>query len=159
MKNEIENTIKYLQKGKEKEIKIKIKLASQSVVEKYAEFIDSMVLFDRKRQELKVIIENMGSAMVDDDLNFNEKREKIKELESEKKEKEKELLEYGQNTILKDRFKILKKLLEKNLDPDDYTEDDYNMLLSEDFWNEDVDPSDLNSFMNDNILKDVKKNL
>jgi len=159
MKNEIENTIKYLQKGKEKEIKIKIKLASQSVVEKYAEFIDSMVLFDRKRQELKVIIENMGSAMVDDDLNFNEKREKIKELESEKKEKEKELLEYGQNTILKDRFKILKKLLEKNLDPDDYTEDDYNMLLNEDFWNEDVDPSDLNNFMNDNILKDVKKNL
>ena len=155
MKKEIDNVITYIEKGKEKTINIKIKISSQYIIERYAKFLDSMNKFDSLRNQLQVINENMGYTMRDDSLKFQEKREKLKEFETERKEKELEIVEFGNSTILKDRFGILRKYLEKNLDPDDYSEDEYNMLLSEEFWHEDVDPAVLNDFMNKNILKDL----
>ena len=154
MKKELDYELVYFEKGQEKTKKIKIFFASQKVQRDYGSWLSGAAQIMKLNEERTELIEDFGSLMVNKELSFADKREKMKALKALITLKNKEIIDLSGEDQLRSRFEITKRLLNDNgvIDED---------LLDYSFWDEKVEPHVSNEFLQLSIYKDhdLKKKL
>jgi len=154
MRKEIDFNVEYIVKGKELSKKVKIKFSSQKVQRDYGDWLAKAAEFQEINLNRKKALDEIGSIIINKDISMKDKKEQITVLNTEKDNEEKRMRAIGSENFIKDRFDIVKRLLEDNGVEDEE-------LLSYKFWDEKVDTNVQNEFLTRCIFKDhdLKKNL
>lgn len=142
MRKKINYTIEYREEGEDKEIVIAIDFISNRVLK---DFSNLVVLAD-EAQKAHNRISDISTIIAGEDLP-DDKREKLK---TESKECIDKIMEFNDNGYFEKRFEILQRILIDN----GYKED--NKIMSFDFWEDCVEPSEYLKFMTLAIYKDVE---
>ena len=146
MRNIVDYKVEFFDGKKEREVVFKIKRIPQSVLTEYSELSITINNVYKKSKRIGEIIDEMGSIIVNKD---DDAKQKIKDLKQEKKEIESEISSIDHKTFFETRHQLIKKLLEKNGITDE-------LYLSREFWEDYVDSTDLNTFLESVVYKDMQ---
>jgi hypothetical protein len=140
----VDYKLEYNEKGKDKCVTLKIKRIPQSVLLDYVEFAKIVAEVHDFSKTLSMLVDEIGTLIAQ---KKSDNKEKVKSLISEKERIEEHIRGIDSEKFFTDRFALIKKLLEKNGISDE-------KFLTREFWEEDVDVSDLNNFLETVIYKD-----
>jgi hypothetical protein len=141
----IDYKVEYFDGKKDAEVSFKIKRIPQSVLQEYSELSQVVADVMQKSQRLKTIVETMGDIVINKEPDA---KKKIAELQAEAKEIESSIKDIGASKFFDERYRLVRKLLEKNGVIDE-------KYLSKEFWNDDVDASILMDFLESVVYKDI----
>lgn len=148
MRKEITVKIPYFEKGKELEKDVKISFISNRVVRDYNQVMkrlnESLSYYGQINEANKAVADIIASK----DIKLMDKRNLAKPYGEEIKELKRKIKEADEDSILSDRFEIIKRILEDNdiKDPD---------LLLMKFWDDKTEASTSWSFLTQAVMKDT----
>ena len=141
MRKKVDLNLEYREEGEVKNIKISIDFISNRVVKEFSQLITEATTVSRAHSRIQDIQEIISKEKLT--------RQEMKDLKSEIKNLNNSILEFNNN----DYFSRRKLLLDRILIDNGYKNNE--MLMSDDFWEENVDPNDLMNFMYDAVYKDI----
>lgn len=149
MRKEIVYELTYFKKGQELKKRIPIKFISNRIYDLYADVAqnanDILILTERRKKA----IEKLAYLMIRKDKAILQRRSDAKPIKDELKEIEQKIKTNNGVDFLEQRFNLIKRILEDNGVED--TE-----LLSIDFWNDNVEPTEVWGFLTAAITKDTE---
>ena len=87
---------------------------------------------------------------IESEISSLKDKDRLKELEEERQICTDYIIDYGKTDLIEQRFKIIKRVLQDNGYNDDY-------IMNFEWWDTKVDPSDILTFINRCIFKDIDK--
>jgi len=146
MRKEIKHKLQYREEGEQKEIGIKIDFISNRNLKT---FTDSNLKASNAAaawNRMSILVELLAIEKADKADGY---KDAIKKYESEWKDLNESLLEFNKNNFFGDRIELVKKILVDN----GYKEN--KLLMNDDFWDINVDPSDFADFLQSAVYKDI----
>lgn len=147
MKKSVKLEIPYYDRDTKKERvkEVTIKRIFNWASEKHQEMTDEALKAQEKYNNIKELIKKTNDLFEKMPDNW---KEIIKDLEEEIKKQTEEIKEYKRSGFFKERFNLIKGILEDNevTDPD---------LLNYDFWHRKVEPDVLVTFLAKAVYKDI----
>ena len=145
MKDTVDVVIKYYEKGEVKETPLTVKFVSNKVSRDFGELMKRVGKVKDDWDENQELISNNAKLRIERPEDWKAKIEKNDE---RLKEIAKSILNVSKSDFFQERFEIMKRILEDNGIKDE-------TLLSFDFWDENVDPTDMMDIMASIIYKDL----
>ena len=149
MRKTVNYELTYFKKGEELKKIVPIKFVSNRIYDWYSDIMDRTNKLQGLVAQRKKLIEDLAMVIVDKDVSILKRREKSKPIKAELKEVEKQISECDSKDFVTARHKIIERLLNDNGidDPE---------LLSLDFWNDNIEPSELWGFLVAAVTKDTE---
>ena len=141
MRKKVDLNLEYREEGEVKNIKISIDFISNRVVKEFSNLIAEAAQVAKNHSR----ISDIDSILAGEKLTKKE----IKDLKQEIKDLNNSILDFNNNGYFDRRSVVLNRILIDN----GYKNNE--MLMSDDFWEENVDPNDLMNFMYDAVYKDI----
>lgn len=141
MRKEVKYLLKYREEGEEREVEISIDFVSNRILKKFSD----LVLLGAKATKANDRISDIHTELAGEERT-EDQQQKLKE-EIEKCSQD--ILEFNNNGYFEKRIDILERILVDN----GYKND--KKLMSPDFWEDCVDPSDVMEFLFFSVYKDV----
>ena len=148
MRKTINYELTYFKKGQELKRLLKISFVSNRIYDWYSDIVDRTNKLQVAIEKRKETIQDMILEAVNSDLSIIERRKKTKPYREKLKQLEKEIKETDSKDFVSARHKLISRILEDNgIEPDDE-------IMSVDFWNDCVEPSEMWAFLVAVVTKD-----
>jgi hypothetical protein len=140
--------IEYREKREKKTVEIKIDAVSNWVDRRFKELVKMGTDAKKTQDRLRVLMSDKGSVLLDGKNKVEGWKDKIKDLEKEEKELKTILDGYKEDEHFNIMFEIVKDILDFNGVKEDF-------LYEFNFWDRNVTPQDMMSFIAKAVYKDV----
>ena len=148
MSKELTYNLKYREKGEEKKKHIVIKWVSNYCTREFREMLQSIDEVRKAKDNLEILMSERGTCLNDGKNGAADWKDRMKKLDAEVEENTQKILSYNDNDFFERRFNLLKQIVEDNGIKDDD-------LLSFEFWDRNVEPSDMMEFLAAAVYKDI----
>lgn len=146
MRKEIKYKLPYRQDGEDKIIEIKIDFISYKTIRNYSDNQGEAIKATTANSQMNIIEEQIA---IEKELKKEGYKERIEKLEEDYRECLDIILDFNNNDFFNDRFNLIKHILIDNGYKDN------ELLMSNKFWDEMVEPSDFANFLESAIEKDT----
>ena len=145
MRKEVSFKLGYRDNGVDNEINIKVDFISNRVTKEYSVVMSLATQAEQANNRMSDLYSLMASVEINKEDDWEKKNE---DYEIELQECTDIILSFNDNNYFEKRHEVLQRILIDNK----YGENE--MLMSQDFWDEKVDPSDLILFLSTVVFKD-----
>lgn len=143
----INYTIKYFERGKDKEKRVVIKRISRGVIKDYNMVLSSIAIIEAIERERQKLIQNLGAVIVAS-KKFSERIKDAEPIKKQLKQLEKQLYDANAEEVFNNSIKIVEQILDDNGIEE-------KELCSKKFWTKKTEERDLWDFLNAVVYKDI----